>query len=165
MNQLVFLQDEPRGPSQLIEVNVTANGLQRQNFPDQQQLRSTTTQKIVVKAIRLITTDVLTNAVLSGNPGAPTAELQKATLVIYCEGWEKAQNIPILTLNDMQLNGGTNPNANSQTKFNNWVDVDWTKTFIQYSNGTVSAGAPYAFLFDVQYIKLDGKNNEIKGAS
>jgi len=163
--QLIFLQDEPRGPSQLVEVDITANGLQRKNFPDQQELRSTTEQKIIVKAIRLITADVLTNSILSGNPTAPTAELQKMALVIYCEGWEKAQYIPILTLNDMSLPGGTNPHNYSMTKFDNWVNVDWPKSYIQFANGTVSANAPYTVMIDVLYIKLDAQGNLIKGAS
>lgn len=165
MEKLIFLQDEPRGPSQLIEVPVTLAGQQRVNFPDQQQLRSTTTQRIVVKAIRLITPDVLTNAPLTGNVNAPITELQKISLVIYCEGWEKAQYIPILTLNDMQLNGGTAPNAQSMTKFSDWVNVDWPKTFLQFSNTTVSAGTPYSVLLDILYIKLDAQNNAIRGAS
>lgn len=162
---LIFLQDEPRGPSQLVEVQVAQAGQQRVNFPDQAQLRSTQSQKIVIKAIRLITPDVLTNAPLSGNVNAPVTELQKISLVIYCEGWEKAQYIPILTLNDMSLTGGLAPNAQSMTKFNDWVNVDWPKCFLQYSNGTVSAGVPYSVLLDVLYIKLDAQNNEIKRAS
>lgn len=165
MDKIILVQTEPRGPSQMVEVPVVLNGSQRVPFPDQAQLRSTTVQKIVIKAIRLVTPDVLTNAPLSGNVNAPVTELQKMTLVLYCEGWEKAQNIPVLTLNDMQLQGGTAPNANSLTKFDDWVNVDWPKCFIQYSNGTVSAGVPYSVLFDVLYTKLDAQNNEIKKAS
>lgn len=165
MERLVFLKDEPRGPSQLVEVPVNLNGQQRVPFPDQSQLRSTTVQKIIIKAIRLITPDVLTNAPLSGNVNAPVTELQKISLVIYCEGWEKGQFIPILSLNDMQLLGGTAPNAQSLTKFSDWVNVDWPKCFLQYSNGTNTAGTPYSVLLDVLYVKLDAQNNEIKGAS
>lgn len=164
--QLIFLQSEPRGPSQIIEVPVVQNAQFRVPFPDQTQLKSNQEQKVIIKAWRLITPDVLTNAVLSGNVNAPVTELQKITLVIYAEGWEKGQGIPILTLNDMQLNGGTAPNAPEQTRFNNWINIDWTKCFLQYSNGTGgSAGATYSVLFDILYLKLDKDGNEIRRAS
>ena len=103
MQQIILVQDEPRGPSQLIEVPVPASVVQRVNFPDIQQLRSIVNQVIVIKAIRLITGEVLTNGPITGLTNAAVAELQKISLVIYCEGWEKAQYIPVLTLNDMVL--------------------------------------------------------------
>ncbi len=159
---LIFVQEAPRGPSELVEIQVPTNGAQRVPFPDVQQLRSLVNQRIIIKEMRLITTDVLTNAVVSGNVNAPAAELQKMTLVIYCEGWEKGHNIPILTLNDVE---NTVSHRFSGTRFNNWADVDWSKSFIQYSNSTVSAGAPYSVLIDVVYEKLDANNKEIIGPS
>lgn len=161
--QLIFLLSEPRGPSQLIEIPVALNAQQKIPFPDQSQLKSDADQKIIIKSIRLITPDVLTNAVLSGNLNAPITELQKISLVIYSEGWEKGQWIPVLTLNDMQLNGGTAPNAPSMARFNNWAAISWTKCFLQYSNGTSSAGAVYSVILDVQYVKFDNMGKEITG--
>jgi hypothetical protein len=161
-DRLIFVQEAPRDASQLIEVPVVANGLQRVQFPDVQQLRSLVNQIIVIKEIRLITVDVLTNAPLGGQVNAPTAELQKLTLVIYCEGWEKAQLMPILILNDIN---NTAPHRFTGTRFNNWENVDWSKTYLQYSNGTQSAGAPYAVLLDVVYLKLDADGKEIVGPS
>ena len=152
---VIMLQQEPRGPSILVEVNVTTNGLQRQNFPDQPQLRSTSDQKIILKAMRLVTTEVLTKSVLSGNPIAPIAELQKITLVLYCEGWEKAQFIPVLFLNDATDPSGSVAHVYQPTNFDNWENVDWNKSYIQYANGTSSAGTPYAVVFDVGYVRLN----------
>lgn len=160
---LIFVQEAPRDSSQLVEVPVTANGLQRVNFPDVQQLRSLVNQKIIIKEIRLVTADMLTNAPIGGQATAPVAELQKMTLTIYCEGWEKAQLMPILILND--LGGGLSPHRYNGTRFNNWANVDWSKTFLTFSNGTVSAGAPYSVMFDVVYLKLDSSANEIIGPS
>lgn len=161
-DKLIFVQEAPRGPSQLIEIPVTVNGVQRVNFPDVQQLRSLVNQRIIVKEMRLITVDTLTNAPIGGQVTAPTAELQKMTLVIYCEGWEKAQLMPIMILNDVE---NTAPHRFSPTRFNNWANVDWSKSFIQYSNGTVSAGVPYAVMIDVVYEKLDASGKEIIGPS
>jgi len=161
-DRLIFVQEAPRDASQLIEVPVPNNNVQRVQFPDVQQLRSLVNQIIIVKEIRLITVDTLTNAPIGGQPNAPTTELQKMTLVIYCEGWEKAQLMPVLILNDVE---NTAPHRFTGTRFNNWENVDWSKTYLQFSNGTVSAGAPYAVLFDVVYLKLDGDGKEIVGPS
>lgn len=165
MNQLVVLQNEPRGPSVLIEVNVTANGLQRVAFPDISQLRSTVDQKIILKGLRLITAAVLTNAMIAPNANAPVAELQKMALTLYAEGWEKGQTIPLLTLNDMTVPGGTFPHRYDGTQFDNWVNVDWPKSYLQFANNTVSANAPYTVLIECQYVRLDAQNRMIIGPS
>lgn len=161
-DKLIFVQEAPRDASQLIEVPVNTNGVQRVNFPDVQQLRSLVNQEIIIKEIRLITVDVLTNGPITGFATSPVSEQQKLSLTIYCEGWEKAQNLPILVLNDMQ---NTAPHRYNGTRFNNWANVDWSKTYLQFSNGTVSAGAPYCVMFDVVYLKLDKSGNEIIGPS
>jgi hypothetical protein len=165
-DQFVFVQQEPRGPSQLIEVAVPTNGKQRVPFPDVQQLRSTTTQRIIIKGIRLVTLETLVAGIVTGNPNAVATECVKIAMVIYCEGWEKAQFIPILVLNDVSLPGGqTFPHRYQASRFNNWENVDWTKSYLQYANGTVSAGAPYCVMFEVEYIKLDGSGALIIGPS
>jgi len=163
--RLVLVQEEPRGPSQLIEILVSANGRGRLPFPDVDQLRSTGTQRIIIKQMRLVTDDILTNAPISGFLVAPVAELQKISLVLYCEGWEKAQFLPILHLNDTTVPGGTIPHRYQPTRFDNWVNVDWSKSYLQYSNGTVSANQPYAVCIDVLYVKLNNQGQEIIGPS
>jgi hypothetical protein len=164
--QVILVQEEPRGPSQLVEVQVTSNGLTRVNFPDIQQLRSMVGQRIIIKGMRLITDNVLTKAPLSGNTTAPIAELKKIALTIYCQGWEKGQLIPVLTLNDVSGDGGASiPYRMFPTKFSNWENVDWSKSYLQFSNGTSSANAPYSVLFDIEYVKLDSSGAEILGAS
>lgn len=166
MDQFVFVQQEPRGPSQLIEVPVSSSGKQRIPFPDIQQLRSMTTQRIIIKGIRLITHEVLTNGPVTGNVNAPVTELVKISLVLYCEGWEKAQFIPVLILNDAPLPGGTFAHRYHATRFNNWENVDWSKSYMQYSNGTSSVvDTPYCVMFDVEYIKLDASGKLIVGPS
>lgn len=167
-DRIVFIQEEPRGPSQLIEVKVLATdtGSQSIEFPDVQQLRSQADQRIILKGMRLITADVLAKGVVSGLTNAPLAELQKIVLVIYCEGWEKAFNMPILQLNDIATPGGTFPHRYHATKFNDWENVDWSKTKLVYSNGTTGAqNTPYCVMFDVEYIKLNAQGGEIIGPS
>jgi len=163
--QVIMLQDEPRGPSVLVEVDVTENNRQRIPLPDVAQLRSTIDQKIVIKAIRLISDEVLVRSILSGNVTAPATELQKMAITLYAEGWEKGQTIPLLTLNDMHFTVGAIPFRFSPTYFDNWVNLDWPKSYLQFANGTLSAGAPYTVLLDVLYVKLDAAGREIKGPS
>lgn len=163
--QVVLVQEEPRGPSVLIEINVQTNGQQRVPFPDVSQLRSTTDQKIIIKGFRLVPAEILTNAVIAPNANAPTTELQKISVTLYSEGWEKGQTIPILTFNDYVFATGNSPYRNHATKFDNWVNVDFPKSYLQFANGTVSAGAPYTVLIDCEYVRLDAQNNTIVGPS
>jgi hypothetical protein len=167
-DRVMLVKEEPRGPSQLIEVllNTADIGTSKKVFPDVQQLRSLANQRIIITAMRLITLDVLTFAPISGFANATLAELKKIVLVIYCEGWEKAQYIPLLTMNDVATPAGTFPYRNNATKFSNWQNVDWSKTYLLYCNGTGGvAGAPYAIMFDVEYIKLDADGQVIIGPS
>lgn len=161
--QNILVQDEPRGPSVLIEVGVPNNGSQRIPFPDISQLRSTTDLKIVIKGLRLIPSSVLTNGVITSGVTAPDSELQKMSLTIYAEGWEKGQTIPIVTFNDFQ--NTVLPNRFNPTRFDNWVNVDWPKSYIQFANGTVSAGAPYVVLLDCEYVRLNAQNLIVVGPS
>lgn len=152
--RLVLVQEEPRGPSQLIEVNVTTAGLTKVNFPDIANLRNQEDQIIIIKKIQPIIDTVLTNAPISGNAVAPLAELQKISLVLYCEGWEKGQLIPVLSLNNMFTEASNIPYRQTPVKFDSWRNLDWNKSYLQYSNGTVTANVPYTVVFDVEYVKL-----------
>lgn len=166
MDRITLVQEEPRGPSQLIEIPVGANGLTKVMIPDIQQLRSTAQETIVLKSLRLITAKVLTHAPLNGGVVAPRAELIKMSLVLYSEGWEKAQLIPLLTLNDNADADGavatTIPYRNRTTRFDNWQNVDWSKSFVQYSNGQPSANQPYVIVLEAEYVKINSAGKEIK---
>jgi hypothetical protein len=169
MERVMLVQQEPRVPSQLIEIPVTTNGITRIQLPDVQQLRSTTDRKIILKKLRLITHKILSHAPLGGQATAPLTELVKMTLVLYSNGWEKGQQIPVLFLNPMRDGDSTTattiPSSNdAATSFDNWEDVDWAKSYILYSNGTGgAAGQPYSIMFEAQYIKLNSGGEEIKG--
>jgi hypothetical protein len=161
---IVLIQEEPRGPSQLVEIPVTVAGINKVVLPDVQQLRSQVGQVVVICAIRLITDQQLTNAPLGGQITAPLGELQKISLTLYCEGWEKGQLIPLLTLCDVFIEASGIGFRPKTARFDDWKNVDWSKSYLQYSNGTVSAGTPYAVLLEVEYKKFDSKGNQIFGA-
>lgn len=165
---IMLVQEEPRGPSQLVECPVPS-ATQRQRLPDVQQLRSQEGQKIIIKAIRLITDKVLPFAMTLEGTNAPLAELQKICLVLYSQGWEKGQMIPVLSLNDMadadSANGTTIPYRNRTTRLNNWQNVDWAQSYLLYANGQPAAGTPYVVMFEVEYVKLDINGNPINTPS
>ncbi len=163
--QFILVQEEPRGPSELIEIPVLENGKSRIPFPDSEQLRNMADQTVVIKAIRLVTIDILTRGVLNDQPNAPITELQKLSMTLYSEGWERGHNTPLLILNDMTVPGGTAPHRYGPTKYDNWMGVQWKKSYLQYAAGTLSAGAPYLILMDVEYVKLDNFNQPILGPS
>lgn len=164
---ILLVQEEPRGPSQLIEIPI-ATATTSFALPDVQQLRSQQGQVIIIKAIRLVTIKVLSNAPVSGNANAPVTELRKISLVLYAEGWMKGYQIPLLELNDVadadSAVATTIPYRNRTTRFDNWTNVDWSKSILQFSNGTVAVPT-YSILLDVEYIKLDAQNKEIIGPS
>lgn len=167
MAEIILVQEEPRGASQLLECPVSA-GAVKQRLPDNNQLRSVEGQTIVIKAMRLISAKVLDKAVNFNLPNAPLGDLKKMVLVIYCEGWERAQMIPLLTMNDMAdadaTTATTIPYRNKATRFDNWKNVDWAKSFFQFSNGN-SASTDFAVIFDVEYVKLDSTGKPIVGPS
>lgn len=167
MEQIILVQEEPRGPSQLIEVPIPAQAVSTVAFPDIQQLRSMSGQRIIIKAIRLITAKVLAVGPTTNLNNAAIAELRKCSLIIYCEGWEKGQLIPVLTLNDVAdadaTAATTIPYRQNPSKFANWENVDWSKTKAIFN--PVTSGAAYCLMFDVEYVKLDSQGKEIIGPS
>jgi hypothetical protein len=88
------------------------------------------------------------------------------TLVLYCEGWEKGYQIPLLTLNDMagSNEGSQAPHNYALTQFADWQRVDWSKSYIQFANGQSSANTPYNVILDVQYLRLNVDGTEVVGA-
>jgi len=149
----------------LMEVVVDTNGQSKVTLPVLATLRNDTNQQIIVKGLTLITAEVLARAPTKGSVNAPLAELQKMSLVLYSQGWLKGLNIPVLRLNDQATPGGTFPHRYHPTKFNNWTQVDWEQSFLQYSNQSVSANTPYTVIFEVEYLKLNANNEVINGLS
>jgi hypothetical protein len=163
-DKMMLIQEAPRGASYLIEVPVTgANS--PVPLPLIQELTSDTTQNVIIKSLRVVTDQELTNAPTLGNVVAPLTELQKISLIIYAEGWEKGYLIPILSLNNLFTEGSGIPYRDRTMKLDNWQNVMWNKSKLVYSNGTVPVGAPYVVLLETEYQRFDKQGREITGAS
>ncbi len=163
-DRMILIQEEPRGPSMLIEIPVIA-AVSTVTLPIVQQLQTAPDQNIIIKGLRLVTFPELALSPTLGNANAPLAELQKMSLILYCEGWEKGQLIPILALNNTFTEASGIPYRDRSTKFNNWKNVDWNKSKIIYSNGSVAAGFPYDVLLEAEYVRFDKAGREIIGPS
>lgn len=163
MDKILLVQEEPRGPSMLIETPITNNGTSQLALPLVQQLQTSPDQTVIIKGIRLVTAAELTNSPTLGNPVAPLTELQKISLILYSNGWEKGQLIPLLSLNNTFTEGSGIPWRDKSTKLANWKAVDWNKSKFVYSNGTVSAGSPYDIVLEVEYIRFDANGNVVDG--
>lgn len=163
---VIILNEEPRGPSQIIEIPVSAGATSPIKFPQTQELMSDDTKTIIIKGMRVITDKVLTDAPLTGGPVAPLTELVKLSVVIYAEGWLKGQMIPILTLNDVadadSANATAIPYRTRTTRFSNWRRVEWNKCLLVASNGTVLV-PPYTVVIEVEYERLDTNGDIIYG--
>lgn len=163
-DKMILIQEEPRGASYLIEIPVTVVG-NSVPLPLIQELTSDTTQNVVIKSLRLVTDAELTNAPTIGGINAPLTELQKISLLLYAEGWQKGYLIPLVSLNNTFTEGSGIPFRDKTTKLNNWQRVEWNKSKLIYSNGTPSAGVPYTVILEVEYQRFDKNNVEITGAS
>jgi len=163
MDRMVLVTEEPRGASMLIEIPVTANGLGKIPLPVVQQLQNDTSQKVIIKAIRMIPPTVLSNAPTDGAAVSPVTELVKMSLTLYSQGWEKGQLIPLLSINDIETPTVATPFKRHTTRLADWTNVDWNKSFLQFSNGTVSAGAPYTVVLEAEYLRLDSMGKPMEG--
>ncbi len=163
--KIIIVPEAPRGASQLIEIAITQNGLGRVMLPVVQQLQNDETQTVIIKALRLVTVSQLGFAPTLGGVNAPLTELQKITLTLYSKGWEKGQLIPILSLNDMFTEGDGIPYRQRTVRLDDWVNVDWNKSFLQYANGTVSAGATYNVILEAEYLRITPNGSQMNGVN
>jgi len=163
--ELILVTEEPRGPSQLIEIQVTT-ATSPIKWPSTDELISDDVVTIILKGMRLITDKVLAIAP-SGAINAPLAELVNISIIIQAEGWIKGQTIPILTLNDMADADATAATtipyrAKPTTKFNSWRRVEWNKCLLVWSAGTAPT-PPFSVCMEIEYERLNTKGGIIYG--
>ncbi len=161
---MILLQDEPRGASQLIELPVTVAGTTKIVFPVIQNLQNQVDVNVVLKAFRVIPNTVLALAPTLGGINAVLTEMQKVSLVIYSQEWEKGQLIPLCSLIDIFTEGSGIPWRARTVRFDSWRNVNWGKSYLIYSNGSSAAGTPYNFIFEAEYVKFDKDGREIETA-
>lgn len=139
---------------EMIETQIPTNsGATRFNFFDQPQLRTDTTQDVIIQGIE--TFDVNDVTLSPNNVTLPTkAQLQQAYIVLYVDGEESIYRIPLIQLH--RVNNFADPwvQYEEMPKFENLM-VDWTKSYI-FTPSPFSAGvfATFSILLGVHYRKL-----------
>lgn len=131
---------------QSVEIPVLEGASQKIMIGDRPELRATSTQRVAIKGIEVVTAAVSPTTPL-GDTTAPLTELKKASLVLNVGGLESIFQIPLLKLN--RVNDGTSPYSPNPVQFEDLPDVNWSKSYIQFSSAPVG---PYSFLLGVDYV-------------
>ena len=156
----ILVQTEPIGPITQLEIIIPRAGMGVVPIDDQPLLRSVGDLGIIIRTMTLVNDTMLTNAYVTGNPIAPLTELQKISIQLYSKQWIKMDTIPILMFNSIFTEGSGIPWNNNKFKLDNWTSVDWNKSKLLFSNGTVSVGAPYSVVFTVEYQPYDANTGK-----
>ncbi len=132
-----------------IPVGFTGNQL---NFPDIPLLRSDAESDIVILAVRLYPKEVMPLSPAQ-NVVITTVESQNLYLSLYNTGEFSINNIPLPDLITEYINDSETAAmwVPEEKTFDN-IQVDWTKSFIQFSTGISSL--PKSILLGVTYLRL-----------
>ena len=168
--QNIIVSESPRIASVLIEIPIASGASGRVTLPDVPQLRNQGDQLVVIQTVRAISPKVLSHGPTSGTATTPLADLKKLSFTIYSQGWEKGQYIPVLLLNDVadadSTAATTIPYRMAPTRFANWRDVDWNKSYLLFSNGQTASQAS-TLILEVEYLKFqrrkDGSFAQVNG--
>lgn len=135
---------------ELVELVIPNNTTARLNFTPQPQLRTQSDQDIWVKNIEVFPVSVQTHAFSDTSVVVmPNAEIPKAALVLYSEGWEKEHIVPLAKL--IHINDGTVPFQPWMQFFTTLSNVAWEKSYVLFN--TPPANTPYAIPFGVSYLR------------
>lgn len=123
----------------------------RINFQDQAQLRNQPGQIIIITAIELYLDTVYAKSQFNNTlPGFPPADLPNAVLCLYVDGEESIHYIPLSKLN--HIDDGVNPFQWDLEGVDRLSNVDWDKSYVQFSAATT--GGPYIIPFGVKYFRF-----------
>lgn len=137
----MVITNNPLIKSDMISVPVLTGSTQTKlPFPDQPQLRSTFLQSISLPYINF---DFYNQPTLNANTAS-----EKGFLVLYFEGKENVQQLPLIELLSDQRTANKY-NVNGILGFSNQVIV-WPKSYILLSSA-IAPGADYVFTFLVNY--------------
>lgn len=161
---IMFPKYDSTQRSELLEIQIPANSTAtRFNIPDQPQLRTDSTQDVVVQAIESYT---IVDLALSPNnvPVVSSANFKQTYLVLYVDGEESIFRMPLTDFH--VLSNGTDAFRYKMLILDN-RRVDWTKSYFltpaAYGGGVF---ATFSFLLNVHYRKLPpgtmGKVNQIE---
>lgn len=120
-------------------------------FQDQPQLRNQPNQIIVIVNVELFLDTVYANSQYTNTiVGFPAADLPNAVLVLYINGEESVHYLPLAKLN--HIDDLTNAFQRELQGFDRLTNVDWDKSYVQFSAATT--GGPYIIPFGITYLRF-----------
>ena len=129
---------------ELVELTlVVGTSGSRFNFPDQPKLRYTN-----INAIEAFNADDLT-ASPSGVTPVTAANFKNSYLVLYVNGEESVNRIPLISLHRTQT-GTTNGFVRAMMQFQG-QKISWEKCYIITGSSITVAGTNFSYLFGVYY--------------
>lgn len=133
-----------------VEFQVNSGAPTKVMFQDLPNLRNQPGNRIIIKDIEVTPVTVMPTSP-NGVAVSPLTELKKAVLVLYVQGEESVNRVPLLKLVRTD-DGGTTPFQQKWESFADLQNVDWAKSYVLFSSAP--AGTPYVILFGVEYEKL-----------
>jgi len=129
---------------ELVELTLVAGTSgQRFNFPDQPKLRFSN-----LNAVEAYNADDLTTSPSGVTPISAT-NFKNAYLVLYSNGQESLNRIPLISLHRTQT-GTTNPFVRSLMQFQG-QQIAWEKSYVLTGSAITIGGSSNSFLFGVYY--------------
>lgn len=146
---------------ELIELSVDLNQSGRVVFPSVPQLRNQANQIILIRNIFVFPiTDYANSQYDNSVPGIAAIDIPKAILVLYVNGEESIHMIPLSFL--IVTENANTPNVNFEFPFEDISNVDFDKSYVQFSS---PASASCVIPFGINYVRLskDPSGNFIEG--
>lgn len=138
--------------TELVELSVPNATIGRATFTDQPQLRDQSNQIIIIQNVECFAVTAYANSqVNNAVAGFPSGDMPKGVLVLYVNGEESVRMIPLVKLNHID-DGGTTPFQRDLQGFDMLSNVDWDKSFVQFSSAT--SGATVVLPFLVTYLRF-----------
>lgn len=141
---------------ELVELVIPANNTAlRIPFPDIPQLRSDTTQDVIIRALETYSAESMPFD-YNNNPVVTNAQLLKCFLTLYIQQEESIFRLPTIKLLNI-YNAATAAAyfyTDELAQFENLM-VDWTKSYITLAS-SLANGALICFMLGVHYQRLPG---------
>lgn len=146
---------------ELIELPVALGQTGRVTFPSVPQLRNQANQIILIRNIFVFTVaDYAASQYNNAVPVIPNVDLPKAVLVLYVNGEESIHLVPLTFM--VVTDDAARPYVNFEFPFADISNVDFDKSYVQFSSG---ASAACVIPFGVNYVRLskDPSGNFVEG--
>ena len=122
---------------QAVEIPINSTSLTRFYYQDQPQLRNA-----AINAIELYSANTISATPLTGSTPTASADVKKASLVLYSGDLQVVWNIPLFSLN--RISNGTDPYVFELPSVQGIV-ISWVKSYVQFATAPSSSTTALAF--------------------